>query len=131
VAPTIGRPFVRCFDAAMNIRENITGDVLASITTMLWNIPSKAWTGGAAIVDSWQNRRMTVRRGPGVAFAQIGIVGFDGQIEVEALRLYGLPGDAPALLCGTQALPVGTSDSWSMCPGTCRPSRRVPAACST
>ena len=25
------------------------------------------------------------------ASAQIGIVGFDGQIEVEALRLYGLP----------------------------------------
>ena len=38
---------------------------------------------------------------------QIGIVGFDGQIEVEALRLYGLPGAAPALLCGTPALPVG------------------------
>ena len=41
------------------------------------------------------------------AFAQIGIVGFDGQIEVEALRLYGLPEAAPALLCGTPALPVG------------------------
>ncbi len=38
---------------------------------------------------------------------QIGIVGFDGQIEVEALRLYGLPEAAPALLCGTPALPVG------------------------
>jgi hypothetical protein len=68
---------------------------------------------------------MTVRLGPGVAFAQIGIVGFDGQIEVEALRLYGLPGDAPALLCGTPALPVGTRDfqaevSWdlpSLAPG--------------
>jgi hypothetical protein len=40
-----GRLFVCCFDAAMNVRENIAGDVLASLTTMLWNIPSKAWTG--------------------------------------------------------------------------------------
>ena len=53
------------------------------------------------------NKRMTVRLGAGVAFAQIGVVGFDGQIELEALRLYGLPEGAPALLCGTPALPVG------------------------
>jgi len=38
---------------------------------------------------------------------QIGIVGFDGPIELEALRLHGLPEAAPALLCGTPALPVG------------------------
>ncbi|WP_431266860.1 hypothetical protein [Dankookia sp. P2] len=50
---------------------------------------------------------MMVRLGPGVAFAQIGICGFDGTIELEALRLYGLPEHAPALLCGTPALPVG------------------------
>jgi hypothetical protein len=30
-----------------------------------------------------------------------------GQIELEALRLYGLPEAAPALLCGTPTLPVG------------------------
>ncbi|MBR0648654.1 hypothetical protein GXW78_03190 [Roseomonas terrae] len=34
-------------------------------------------------------------------------MGFDGQIEVEALRLYGLPEAAPALLCGAPALPAG------------------------
>lgn len=39
--------------------------------------------------------------------AQIGGIGLDGQIEVEALRLYGLPEAAPALICGTPALPVG------------------------
>jgi len=102
-----GRLFVRCFDAAMNVRENIAGDVLASLTTMLWNSPSKAWTGGATMADSSLNRRMTVRLGAGVAFAQIGVVGLDGAIELEALRLYGLPEDAPASLCGTPALPVG------------------------
>ncbi|MBX6741139.1 MAG: hypothetical protein IRY87_03710, partial [Acetobacteraceae bacterium] len=102
-----GRLFVRCFDAAMNVRENLAGDVLASLTTMVWNAPSKAWTGGATMADSSLNRRMTVRLGPGVAFAQIGVVGLDGAIELEALRLYGLPEDAPALLCGTPALPVG------------------------
>ena len=64
---------------------------------------------GAFAISSrvWPNFRMTVRLGPGVALAQIGIVGFDGQIEVEAMRLYGLPEAAPALLCGTPALPVG------------------------
>lgn len=91
----------------MNVRENVAGDAMASITTLLWNIPSKAWTGGAAMADASLNKRMTVRLGPDVAFAQIGIVGFDGQIEVEALRLYGPPEAAPALLCGTPALPVG------------------------
>ena len=53
------------------------------------------------------NRRMTVRFAAPVAFAQIGIVGFDGQIELEAPRLYGLPESAPVLLCGTPTLPVG------------------------
>jgi hypothetical protein len=110
---------VRCFDAGMVVREDIAGDVLASLTTMQWNIPSKAWTGGAVMADASLNRRMTVRLGPGVAFAQIGIVGFDGQIELEALRLHGLPEHAPALLCGTPALPVGQREfaaevSWDL-----------------
>jgi hypothetical protein len=59
------------------------------------------------MADSSLNWRMTVRLGPGAAFAQIGICDFDGTIEPEALRLYGLPGEAPALIFGTPALPVG------------------------
>ncbi len=94
----------------MKVRENFVGNVLASLSTMLWNIPSKAWSGGAVMADSSLNWRMTVRLGPAVAFAQIGIVGFDGLIELEALRLNGLPGEAPALLCATPALPVGTRE---------------------
>jgi hypothetical protein len=54
---------------------------------MVWNAPSKSWTGGATMVDASLNRRMTVRLGDAAAFAQIGIVGLDGQIEPEALRL--------------------------------------------
>jgi hypothetical protein len=50
---------------------------------------------------------MTVRLGSAIAFAQIGVVGFDGQIELEAVRLHGLPEAAPALLRGTQTLPAG------------------------
>ena len=42
---------------------------------------------------------MTVRLADAVAFAQVGVVGLDGQIELEALRLCGLPEAAPALLC--------------------------------
>jgi hypothetical protein len=71
------------------------------------------------------NRRQTIRVGPQAAYAQVGIVGFDGPIDVQALRLYGLPEDAPALLCGTPALPMGRREfaaevSWdlpSLAPG--------------
>ena len=74
---------------------------------MQWNVLSKAWSGGTTMADASLNRRMTVRLGDAVAFAQAGVVGLDGQIELEALRLYGLPEAAPALLCGTPTLPVG------------------------
>jgi len=50
------------------------------------------------MADASLNRRQTIRVGAGVAFAQVGIVGFDGQIELEALRLFGLPEAAPAVL---------------------------------
>ena len=39
------------------------------------------------MADSSLNRRMTVQLGGAVAFAQIGVVGLDGQIELEVLRL--------------------------------------------
>jgi hypothetical protein len=96
-----GRLFVRCFFGDAAVRENVARDVLASLTTMVWNAPSKSWTGGATMADASLNRRMTVRLGDAVAFAQAGLVGVDGQIELEVLRLYGLPEAAPALLCGT------------------------------
>jgi hypothetical protein len=85
-----GRLFIRCFDAGMVVWENLAEDVLAAGTTMQWNVPSKAWTGGAAMADSSLNWQITVRLAEAVAFAQIGIVGFDGRIEPEALRLCGL-----------------------------------------
>ena len=103
-----GRLYVRCFDGAGNVRENQAQDVLASGTTMQWDAPSKGWNAGSVMQDSLLNRRQTIRLGPGVAFAQIGIIGFDGQIELEALRLYGLPEDAPAILHGCPSLPAGT-----------------------
>ena len=81
----------------------MAGDLLASLTTMVWNGPSTSWTGGATMADASLNRRTTVRLGDAVAFAQIGIVGLDGQIELEALRLYGLRQVAPVLVCGTLA----------------------------
>lgn len=59
------------------------------------------------MAESSLNRRMTMRLGDAVASAQIGVIGLEGQIELEALRLYGLPEAAPALLCGTPTLPVG------------------------
>ncbi len=40
--------------------------------------------------------------------SRIGTIGFDGEIELKALRLYGLPEDAPAVLYGCPSLPAGT-----------------------
>ena len=85
-----GRLFVRCFGGDAAVRENAVGDVLALVTTTVWNAPSKSWTGGATMADSSLNRRMTVRLGDAVAVAQVGIVSLDGQIELETLRLDGL-----------------------------------------
>jgi hypothetical protein len=45
------------------VRENVAGDVLASLITMAWNAPSKSWTGGTTMADPSLNRRMTVRLG--------------------------------------------------------------------
>jgi len=81
---------------------------------------------GGLMADASLNRRMTVRLADPVAFAQLGVVGPDGQIEPEALRLCGLPEAAPALLCGTPALPLGQREfaaevPWdlpSLAPGT-------------
>ncbi len=39
---------------------------------------------------------MGVWQGPGVTYAQLGIFGFDGQIDFEALRPYGPPEETPA-----------------------------------
>ena len=99
-----GRLFVRTFDGAGNIRADVAGDVLASLTTMLWNALAKGWSAGAPMDDANLNRRQTIRVGPAVAYAQVGIVGFDGPIDLQALRLYGLPEAAPAVLNGTPLL---------------------------
>ena len=56
-----GRLFVRCFGSDGIARENVAGDVLASLTTMLWNAPSTSWTGGAVMAHSSLNRRATLR----------------------------------------------------------------------
>jgi hypothetical protein len=126
-----GRLFVRRFDGSGTVRENVTGDVLASLTTMAWNAPSKSWTGGATMADASLNRQMTVRLEDAVAFAQIGVVGLDGQIELEALRLYGLPEAVSALLCGTPTLPIGRREFAAEGRSTCRTWPQAPCTWST
>ena len=59
------------------------------------------------MADASLNRRQKIRIGAGMALAGIGIVGFDGQIELEALRLFGLPEAAPAVLYASPAVPIG------------------------
>jgi len=96
-----GRLFVRVFDGAGNVRADIAGDVLASITIMQWNGPAKGWNVGAPMDDANFNRRQTIPVGASVAYAQVGVIGFDGPIDLQSLRLYGLPEAAPAVLNGT------------------------------
>ncbi|HEV7265957.1 MAG TPA: hypothetical protein VGN83_13705 [Falsiroseomonas sp.] len=95
---------MRVFEGAGNVREDIAGDVLASITTMQWNGPAKGWNAGAPMDDANFNRRQTIRVGASVAYAQVGVIGFDGPIDLQSLRLYGLPEAAPAVLNGTPLL---------------------------
>ena len=62
-----GRLFVRVFDGAGNVRVDIAGDVLASITTVQWNGPAKGWNAGLPIDDANFNRQQTIRVGPSVS----------------------------------------------------------------
>ncbi len=59
------RLFVRCFDGAGTVRENAAGDVLASLTTMQWNVPSISWAGGRTVAERQpHNVRERHQRGP-------------------------------------------------------------------
>ena len=69
-----------------------------------WNGPAKGWNAGAPMDDANFNRRQTIRVGASVAYAQVGVIGFDGPIDLQSLRLYGLPEAAPAVLNGTPLL---------------------------
>jgi len=60
------------------------------------------------MADASLNRRQTIQVGIDVAFAQIRIVDFDGQIELEALRRFGLPEAAPVVLYACPSVPIGT-----------------------
>ena len=79
--------------------------MLASITTMQWNGPEKAWKAGAPMDDANFNRRQTIRVDASVTYTQMGMISLDGPIELPSLRLYGLPEAAPAVLSGTKLLP--------------------------
>ena len=71
-----GRLFVRVFDGTGNVREDIAGDVLASITTMQWNGPAKGWNAGAPMDDANFTRRQTIRVGASVAYTTDGDTAF-------------------------------------------------------
>ena len=120
---------MRCFDGGGAVRENVGGDVLASLTTMVWNAPSKSWTGGATMADASLNRRMTVRLGDAVAFAQIGVVHRVGR-AVGAMppgsgRLRTTDADARVVRGerGRQARPAG-----QLYPAKQRPEQKIDAA---
>jgi hypothetical protein len=96
--------FVRVLDRAAKVREGSSGDVLASVTTMQWNAAAKGWNAGAPMDSANFNRRQAIRVGASVAYAQVGVIDFDGPIDLQSLWLYGLPEAAPAVLNGTPLL---------------------------
>jgi hypothetical protein len=53
-----GRLFVRCFDGAADVRENIAGGVLASGTTMQWNRAPQKQPGATAEPPPRRNRSL-------------------------------------------------------------------------
>ncbi len=60
-----GRLFLRCFGGEGTVRENAAGDVLASLTTMQWNVPSISWAGGTTVAErQLHNVRERHQRGP-------------------------------------------------------------------
>ena len=71
---------------------------------MQWNGPAKGWNAGAPMDDTNFNRLQTIRVGPSASSAQVGVIGFDGPIDLQSLRLYRLPQAAPAVLNGTPLL---------------------------
>lgn len=62
------------FDDAGNIREDIAGAMLASITTMPANGLATGWNAGASMDDANFNRRQTIRVGAPVDYAQVGAI---------------------------------------------------------
>lgn len=71
---------------------------------MQWNGPAKGWNAGAPLDDANFNRRRTIRAGPSVSYAQVRVIGFDGPINLQSLRLRGLSEAGPAVLNGTPLL---------------------------
>ncbi|MFC7478070.1 hypothetical protein ACFQS7_27230 [Dankookia sp. GCM10030260] len=123
--PEIRPSIIACHEVRLRpmvVRAFVADDVLTSLATAtpVWNAPSKAWNGGAPMADSSLNRRMTVRFGPGVAFAQIGICGSDGAVEFEVLRCYGPPlGRKPKPNAGSRP-PIGSAEArWLSAPSRC------------
>ena len=103
---------------------------------MQWNGPAKGRNAGAPMDDANFNRRQTVRVGASVSYAQVGVIGFDWSIDLQSLRLYGLPEAAPAVLNGAPLLTgrcsaPGGGTLRRKCPGIYRAWRRGRRRCST
>jgi hypothetical protein len=79
----------------------------AMIPPGTWNVSGTVTLPGGArgLIMQGTNRRQTIRVAPAVGYAQVGVIGFDGPIDLQSLWLYGLPEAAPAVLNGTPLLP--------------------------
>jgi hypothetical protein len=107
--------------------------VLDVVTLAQWGCNGSAWTLvaprllQASVTCDPPSLAAGEGVGAGVAFAQIGVIGFDGQIELEARLLYGPPEDAPAILYGARRCRPGRRCRRRRPAGACRasaPARR-------
>jgi hypothetical protein len=117
-----GRQFVRCFDGDGIVRENAVGDVLASLTTMLWNAPSKSWTGGATMADATSARRRCRWRSRSGGFRERGMA---HRLQRQAWLRHEVTHratTAPTGCCRCRTTPLRTRHAQ---PGGDSPSRRV------
>ncbi|UPY36610.1 glycosyl hydrolase family 28-related protein [Sediminicoccus sp. KRV36] len=105
------RLIVQCFDAAMNLLGNGSGQLVrASGMSMLWNSDARWWQGSADMTDADLTRLQVVRLEPGVAFAIIGVARIGVDYEVRAMRLFSDPAVSPPLLYGLPDLRHGARE---------------------
>jgi hypothetical protein len=105
------RLIVQCFDSAMNLLTDATGQMVrASGMSMLWNTTARWWQGSADMTDADLTRLQVVRFEPQVAYAIVGVARISRDYEVRSMRLACDPSEAPTVLFGLPDLPFGSRE---------------------
>jgi hypothetical protein len=105
------RLVVQCFDAAMNLLTDASGQLVrASGMSVQWNAAAHWWQGSADMTDADLTRLQVVRLEWVVAYAIIGVARIGTDYEVRAMRLATDPSVSPPLLYGLPDLRHGARE---------------------